>query len=103
VVRADGELERARVLLREAIELDSQNDVVLELIGHVALRVAPHDSLEIFRRVLERYRWAGWHAPSALDAVACLLAPTDPPAAAILFGAVDTRGMPGAATPGFIE
>ena len=86
--------ERALTLLREALDLDSRNDLVLELLGHLAARVAPrHDALAVFRHLLERYRWTGVSAPTALDRVACLLATTDPTAAATLFGAVDARGV----------
>ena len=86
--------QRALTLLREALDLDSRNDLVLELLGHLAARVAPrHDALAVFRHLLERYRWTGVSAPTALDRVACLLATTDPNAAATLFGAVDARGV----------
>jgi predicted ATPase/class 3 adenylate cyclase len=103
-VRADGEPDRALILLREALELDSRNDVVLELLGHLAARVAPRqDALAVFRRLLERFRWTGVSAPTALDGVACLLATRDPAAAATLFGAVDARGDLASSMQGLID
>jgi tetratricopeptide (TPR) repeat protein len=103
-VRAGGEPERALALLREALELDSQNEFVLLMLGYLAARVASQqDALVVFRRLLERYRWTGVSSSMALDGVACLLAPTAPTAAATLFGAVDARPVPGSAMRGWIE
>ena len=79
--------------------------IVLELLGHLALRVAPRqDAFAVFRRLLERYRWTGLSSPTVLDSVACLLAPADPAAAATLFGGVDARGaLPTSAMKEWIE